>query len=105
MPELSTQTNPNYNIEAHYSKDTKIIRPKISVAQPPTSLPNMHLFSDKDAQVKMDKINVDIYNGTRKEKSKHEFNKSLYFKIFGGVGLTVAGIAGFDKLRKFFRKS
>ena len=105
MSELSTQTNPNYNIEAHYSKDTKIMRPKISVAQPPSSLPQKHLFSEKEAQVKMDKINTDIYQGTKKEKSKYEFNKSLYFKIFGGVGLAVAGIAGFDRIRKFFRKS
>ena len=37
-------------------------------------------------------INTDIYQGTKKEKAKNDFNKSLYFKIFGGVALATAGI-------------
>ena len=39
------------------------------------------------------------------EKTKNDFNKKLYFKIFGGVALFSAGIAGVYKIRNFFRKS
>lgn len=92
-------------IEAHYTTETKVKRPKINAAEAPAVLPQHHLFSDKDAQQRMNSINSDIYEGTKKEKSKHEFNKSLYFKIFGGVALFTAGIAGISKIRNFFRKS
>ena len=50
----------------------------------------------------MQSINTDIYEGAKKEKSNHEFNRKLYFKIFGGVALTAAGIAGFSKIRKWW---
>ena len=46
-----------------------------------------------------------LRNDTKKEKAKNDFNKSLYFKIFGGVALATAGIAGINKIRDFFRKS
>lgn len=92
-------------IEAHYTTETKVKRPINTVAEAPAALPKHHLFSDKDAQQKINSINTDIYEGTKKEKTKHEFNKSLYFKIFGGVALFTAGIAGISKIRSFFRKS
>lgn len=98
-------TSPPSLIEAHYSKDTKASKPKIAEALAPLALPSRTLFSDREATKKMQAINVDIYQGTKKEKQKHEFNKSLYFKIFGGVVLTAATIAGIRKLRNFFRKS
>ena len=34
---------------------------------------------------------------------RNEFDKALYFKIFGGVTLLTAGIAGVDRIRKFFK--
>lgn len=95
----------SFNIDAHYSTETKVKRPKITAAEAPGVLPAVHVFSDKDASKKMKSINTDIYEGAKKEKSKNEFNKSLYFKIFGGVTLLTAGIAGVHKIRKFFRKS
>ena len=53
----------------------------------------------------MQQINTDIYEGAKKEKAKNDFDKKLYFKIFGGVALFSAGIAGVYKIRNFFRKS
>ena len=53
----------------------------------------------------MDVINQDIYQGAKKEKSKNEFNKSLYFKIFAGLAIAIAGFACFRKIKNFFRKS
>ena len=59
----------------------------------------MYLMEVKKAiQVKISKL-------PKKEKAKNDFNKSLYFKIFGGVALATAGIAGINKIRDFFRKS
>ena len=92
-------------IEAHYSTDTKVKRSNHGVVEAPMIIPKHQLFSDDLANQKMNSINADIYEGAKKEKKKHEFNKSLYFKIFGGVTLLTAGIAGIYKIRNFFRKS
>ena len=95
----------NNILDGHYSNETKVKRPKILVAEAPATLPKPTLFSEKEAKEKIRSIDNDIYEGTKKEKAKNDFNKSLYFKIFGGVVLVSAGIAGIDKIRKFFRKS
>ena len=92
-------------IEAHYTTDTKIKRTKTAAAEAPAVLPKHTLFSEQDAGNKIRAINTDIYEGAKKEKTKNDFNKALYFKIFGGVTLLTAGIAGVHKIRKFFRKS
>ena len=93
----------NYNIEAHYSNDMKVKRPKVTTFEAPSVIPKHHLFSDKDASKKMQEINTDIYEGSQKEKSQHEFNRKLYFKIFGGITLATAGIAGISKIRQWMR--
>lgn len=92
-------------IEAHYSNETKIKPPKIVAAEPPATIPRKALFSNAEADKRMQAINTDIYEGAKKEKAKNEFDKKLYFKIFGGVALASAGIAGIYKIRNFFRKS
>lgn len=97
--------SPQASLEAHYTNDIKVRRPKLTEASAPNSLPSRVLFSDREATKKMQSINTDIYEGTKKEKQKNEFNKSLYFKIFGGVLLTAAAVAGIRKLIHFFRKS
>ena len=97
--------NLEYNIEAHYSDNTKVSRPKLTVAEGPVALPNNHIYSDKEANSRIQAINTDIYESSKKEKAKHEFNRSLYFKIFGCVTLATAGIAGFGAIKKFFKKS
>lgn len=90
----------NNILEGHYSNETKVKRPKITAAEAPAALPKRTLFSEQEAKIRLNEINTDIYQGAKKEKSKNEFNKSLYFKIFGGVALTAAGIAGIYKFRK-----
>ena len=95
----------NNILESHYSTQTKVKNPAREVAEAPVVLPKHKLFSEKEANAKINSINNDIYEGAQKEKSKHDFNKSMYFKIFGGVALLTAGIAGFDKIKSFFRKS
>ena len=46
-----------------------------------------------------------IWDLDEEGRLKNEFDKKLYFKIFGGVALASAGIAGIYKIRNFFRKS
>ena len=95
----------NNYLEGHYSTETKVKRPNIVAAEAPAILPKQKLFSNQDADKKMQQINTDIYEGAKKEKTKNDFNKKLYFKIFGGITLLTAGIAGVYKIRNFFRKS
>ena len=92
-------------IEAHYTTDTKVKRTNNGAVEAPVVLPKHKLFSDSEANRKTGAINTDIYESAKKEKKEHEFNKALYFKIFGGVTLLTAGIAGIYKIRNFFRKS
>ncbi len=90
----------NNILEGHYTNETKVKRPKINIAEAPQTLPKHTLFSEAEAKQKLNAINADIYVGAKKEKSKNEFNKSLFFKIFGGVALATAGIAGICRIRK-----
>ena len=99
-----SEINNNY-LEAHYSTETKVKRPKLVAAEAPASLPKQILFSNQDADKRMQQINTDIYEGAKKEKTKNDFDKKLYFKIFGGITLLTAGIAGVHRIRNFFRKS
>lgn len=106
MSEIQTTNTPiKFNLDAHYTTNTKLERPKPSIAQAPATIPKMHLFSDNDANKRMKNINNDIYIGTNKEKSKNEFNKSLFLKIFAVIGIAVTSVACFSKLKNFFRKS
>ena len=95
----------NNYLEGHYSTETKVKRPKIVAAEAPAILPKQTLFSNKDADKRMQQINTDIYEGAIMEQTQYHLNKKLYFKIFGGVALFSAGIAGVYKIRNFFRKS
>lgn len=93
------------NIDAHYSTDMKVKRPVVKATDAPLSIPKHKLFSTQEADKKIKSINTDIYEGAQKEKAKNDFKKSLYFKIFGGIVLLTAGIAGLRRIRNFFRKS
>ena len=88
------------NLDSHYSTQSKAKLSKRAVAQAPAVLPKHKLFSNEEAEQKINSINKDIYTGTVNKKKKKEFNRSLYFKIFGGIAAAVAGIAGINKIRK-----
>ena len=65
-----SEINNNY-LEAHYSTETKVKRPKLVAAEAPASLPKQVLFSNQDADKRMQQINTDIYEGAKKEKAKN----------------------------------
>ena len=100
-------TEINNILEGHYSTETKVKRPKITVAEAPAALPKHTLFSEKEAKQKINAINTDIYQGTKKEKAKNDFNTIFVHlpKEKKMKALATAGIAGINKIRDFFRKS
>lgn len=98
-----TEINNNI-LEGHYSTETKVKRPKITVAEAPAALPKHTLFLKKKQSKRLMQL-ILTFTKVQKGESKNDFNKSLYFKIFGGVALATAGIAGINKIRDFFRKS
>ena len=99
-----TEISGNTDIGAHYSSDMKVQKPKVTMYEAPPELPKHHLFSDKDATKRMQEINTDIYEGSRKEKSNNGFNRSTFFKIFGGITLTAIIIACIRKIRNWGKK-
>ena len=85
------------NLEAHTSTNMKVKRPKVSPNDLTIILPDKKPFSDKEATKRMQTINTDIYEGTVKEKEKHEFNFKRYLSIFGIMALLTAAIAYFRR--------
>ena len=95
----SIKGNDGLIIEAHNSNNMKLDRPKVGPNDILITLPTQKSFSDRDATQKIRQINNDIYQGTKKEKSKHEFNLKRYFTIFGIIGLLTAAVAYFRRGR------
>ena len=50
-----TEINKNI-LEGHYSTETKVKRPKITVAEAPAALPKHTLFSEKEAKQKINAL-------------------------------------------------
>ena len=87
----------DFNIEAHTTSNMKLKRPKITNSVPPPLIQTKHLYRPSDAEQYLKKLNTDIYEGTKKEKSTNEFNFKRYFTIFGIVALITAAIAYFRR--------
>ena len=93
------------NIDAHYSDSMKVKRPKIDPDKIKIGIPPQKSnFSDKEATARIQRLNSDIYEAHKKEKSSHEFNFKSYLKIIAGFVLAAAGIAGIRKLVRLFKK-
>ena len=95
----SFKGNDGLILEAHNSNNMKLDRPKVAPNDILTTLPTKKSFNDNEATQRIKQINKDIYQGTKKEKSNHEFNLKRYFTIFGILGLLTAAIAYFRKGR------
>ena len=92
-----SEINNTQNLNAHYSNNSKVVRPKKVVVEAPNSIPENHLFNDISANKKMENICNDIYVETKKEVNRPENNFIKYFA--GGT----AAILGFLGLRKLFK--
>ena len=96
----SNVQNPDLNIQAHYSNNMKVKRTKRSVNSIPYVTLTNRLVTSKELDSRMKTIDTDIYEGARKEQTKHDFNSGLYFKIFGSVAIATAIIACIRKFKK-----
>ena len=91
----------NKNLEAHYSTNSKVQRPKITIANAPNNLPNSRMpYYDKDANKRMQAINDDIYKDYKSEKQR-KFTGA--FKFISATALAILTVLGIKKL--FFKKS
>ena len=94
-------TTINNNLEAHYSTNSKVQRPKITVANPPGSLPNNKMpYYDKDANKRMQSINDSIYKDYKHEKQR---KTSSTITFISATALAILTVLGIKKL--FFKKS
>ena len=96
MSEISANTQ---NLDAYYTSNQKAQRPLHPVASPPDSLPSVHLFNDRDANIRMHQINQDIYQETKSEEKKPVKN----FWIF--MGIFVASVLALIGMKSLFKKS
>lgn len=92
-----TEVSNNNNLSAHYSANPKVNRPTGIVATAPVELPKMHLFNDKDANIRMNAINQDIYQDSKKEEKRYG---RQFIKVFGACVLAIMAFIG---LKRFFK--
>ena len=84
---------------SYYTSNSKTERPRKQVVHAPDKIPVTHVFNDKDAQAKMDKINQDIYVKGEKEKKKEKVSMLTFIGGFTALVLAFIGI------KRIFRKS
>lgn len=88
----------DYNLNSHYSSNSKIERPRRqAVVAGPANLPKTHLFNDRDATNRIKAINNDIYHGFKQEKNKDCVN---FTKTFGALVLGILAFLGIKKVLK-----
>ena len=86
--------------EAHNSSKMKLDRPKVTAADfSQNILTNNSKYSHKESEQQLKILNNDIYQNTKKEKQKHEFNFKRFFTIFGILALLTAAFGYFRKGR------
>lgn len=86
-----------YNINPHYTDKTKVERPLRAVAQGPKTIPNMHLYNDNDAKVRLSVLQKDVYKDSKKEKNRDLNN---FIVCFGTFVIAILGVIGVKKIFK-----
>ena len=69
---MSTVNN-SPNLEAYYSINTKIQRKPIIATPPTEQLPQVRLWDDEKANIKIKALNKDIYEKAKKQEKKSWF--------------------------------
>lgn len=64
-----TEINNNI-LEGHYSTETKVKRPKITVAEAPAALPKHTLFSEKEAKQRLMQLILTFTKVQKRRKQK-----------------------------------
>ena len=55
------------NLNAHYTNETKIKRPERVVVTGPETIPTRHIYSDREANQKLEALNNDVYIAVQRE--------------------------------------
>ena len=58
----------DYNLNSHYSSNSKVNRPQRVIVTGPNDLPKVHLYNDRDATNRVKAINNDIVLDYKQEK-------------------------------------
>ena len=63
------------NLNAHYTTSPKVVKPKYIVVNAPENLPVYHIYTDREANIKLEQLNNDVYEAVQRtpKKSKKKF--------------------------------
>lgn len=65
------------NIEAHYSTSAKVAKPQRVVVEGPNNIPKHHTYTDREANIKLESLNNDVYESVKKTSKKNKRKKFL----------------------------
>ncbi|MBO5739359.1 hypothetical protein J6R97_08480 [bacterium] len=94
------------NLDAHYTDNPKTQRSKKTILNAPKNLPMPKSYNVNDVDVKLNAINCDIYESSKKVKKKkiYKFLKTL-LAISGAIVLVWQSKNIINSIKKFFKKS
>lgn len=67
------------NLDAHYTTSPKVEIPQHVVVQGPETIPQYHIYTDREANIKLETLNNDVYEAVQKTPKK---NKKKFLGIF-----------------------
>ena len=83
--------NTTLNLNSHYTTTPTVNNPQLIVVTAPEEIPIRHVFSDRDANLKLKQLNQDIYKDSQKAKNKDVIK---IFKWLGGITIAILAIFG-----------
>lgn len=66
------EINQTENLNAHYSTSTKIVKPKHIVVEGPNNVPQHHIYTDREANIKLEELNNDVYEAVKRTPKKSD---------------------------------
>ena len=72
-----SEISESQNLNAHYTTNSKIVRPAHVVVSGPENIPHAHLYNDADANNRLNAINQDIFEDSKKVPKKAKKKKFL----------------------------
>jgi len=69
------------NLNAHYSTTPKVVKPKYIVVEGPQNVPEYHIYTDREANIKLEKLNNDVYEAVQRTPKKSNKKILGFFKL------------------------
>ena len=67
------------NLNAHYTNSPKVAKPQRVVVNGPDNIPVYHIYTDAEANARLEEINNDVYEAVKRTPKK---NKKKFLGIF-----------------------